>query len=117
MPENQEKPKKSKREQLKSVLPQIWELVRPRRYRLALGLVLLAISRVAGLALPYSSRILFDVVIPRKDVRLLAFLVLGVVVASLAQGATSYTLTQLLSKDGQRAIAELRRKVQSHVAR
>lgn len=117
MPDNQEKPKKSKREQLKSVLPQIWELVRPRRYRLALSLVLLAISRVAGLALPYCSRILFDVVIPRRDARLLAFLVLGVVVASLAQGATSYALSQLLSKDGQRAIAELRRKVQSHVAR
>jgi subfamily B ATP-binding cassette protein MsbA len=98
-------------------MPQIWELIRPRRFRLAIGFVLLAISRVTGLALPYSSRILLDRVIPRKDVHLLTLLVVGVVLASIIQGITSYALTQLLSKDGQRAIAELRRKVQAHVAR
>jgi subfamily B ATP-binding cassette protein MsbA len=98
-------------------MPQIWELIRPRRFRLAIGFALLAISRVTGLALPYSSRILFDSVIPRKDVHLLTLLVIGVVLASIIQGVTSYALTQLLSKDGQRAIAELRRKVQAHVAR
>ncbi|HXB21496.1 MAG TPA: ABC transporter ATP-binding protein [Candidatus Solibacter sp.] len=117
MAETAEKPKKTTRQQLKSVMPQIWELVRPRRFRLAIGFALLAISRVTGLALPYSSRILLDSVIPRKDVRLLTLLVIGVVLASIIQGATSYALTQLLSKDGQRAIAELRRKVQAHVAR
>jgi subfamily B ATP-binding cassette protein MsbA len=117
LPENQEKPKKSKKEQLKSALPQIWELIRPRQYRLALGFVLLSISRVTGLALPYSSRMLLDVVIPKRNMQLLLLLVAGVVLASLIQGATSYALTQLLSKDGQRAIAELRRKVQAHVAR
>jgi subfamily B ATP-binding cassette protein MsbA len=84
---------------------------------LAIGFALLAISRVTGLALPYSSRILLDRVIPRKDVHLLTLLVVGVVLASIIQGITSYALTQLLSKDGQRAIAELRRKVQAHVAR
>src|SRR5437016_3439900 len=115
--ETAEKPKKTTRQQLKSVMPQIWELIRPRRSRLAIGFVLLAIGRVTGLALPYSSRILLDRVIPRKDIHLLTLLVMGVVLASIVQGVTSYTLTQLLSKDGQRAIAELRRKVQSHVAR
>jgi ABC-type multidrug transport system fused ATPase/permease subunit len=115
--ETAEKPKKTTRQQLKSVMPQIWELIRPRRFRLAIGFVLLAISRVTGLALPYSSRILLDRVIPRKDVHLLTLLVVGVVLASIIQGITSYALTQLLSKDGQRAIAELRRKVQAHVAR
>ena len=117
MSENEEKPKKTTRQQLKSVMPQIWELVRPRRSRLAISFVLLAISRVTGLALPYSSKILLDRVIPNKDVRLLTLLVIGVVLCSIIQGATSYALTQLLSKDGQRAIAELRRKVQAHVAR
>ncbi|HEV3317282.1 MAG TPA: ABC transporter ATP-binding protein [Candidatus Angelobacter sp.] len=117
MAETAEKPKKTTRQQLKSVMPQIWELIRPRRFRLAIGFVLLAISRVTGLALPYSSRILLDRVIPRKDVHLLTLLVVGVVLASIIQGITSYALTQLLSKDGQRAIAELRRKVQAHVAR
>ena len=37
--------------------------------------------------------------------------------ATLIQGITSFTLTQLLSKAAQRLIAELRRKVQAHIGR
>ena len=37
--------------------------------------------------------------------------------ATLIQGITSFSLTQLLSKAGQRLIAELRQKVQEHVGR
>src|SRR5207253_52244 len=37
--------------------------------------------------------------------------------ATLIQGVTSFTLTQLLSKEAQRLIAELRRKVQEHIGR
>ena len=37
--------------------------------------------------------------------------------ATLIQGITSYSLTQLLSKAGQKLIAELRTKVQEHVGR
>ena len=35
----------------------------------------------------------------------------------MIQGITSFTLTQLLSKAGQRLIAELRQKVQQHIGR
>jgi subfamily B ATP-binding cassette protein MsbA len=44
-------------------------------------------------------------------------LVLAVLLATLIQGITSFSLTQLLSKAAQRLIAELRQKVQAHVAR
>ena len=44
-------------------------------------------------------------------------LVLAVLAATLIQGVTSFTLTQLLSKEAQRLIAELRRKVQEHIGR
>ena len=37
--------------------------------------------------------------------------------ATVIQGITSFSLTQLLSKAGQRLIAELRRKVQEHIGR
>ena len=37
--------------------------------------------------------------------------------ATLIQGVSSFTLTQLLSIEGQRLIAQLRRKVQEHVGR
>ena len=41
----------------------------------------------------------------------------AVFAATIIQGITSFSLTQLLSKEGQRLIAELRRKVQEHIGR
>jgi ABC-type multidrug transport system fused ATPase/permease subunit len=43
--------------------------------------------------------------------------VLLVLAATLVQGVTSFSLTQLLSKAAQRLIAELRQKVQVHISR
>ena len=48
---------------------------------------------------------------------LLLPLVGAVTLATLVQAVCSFSLTQLLSKEGQRLIAELRRKVQMHVGR
>src|SRR5216684_3935221 len=42
---------------------------------------------------------------------------LAVLVATVIQGLTSFTLTQLLSKSAQKMIAELRRQVQAHIGR
>ena len=105
------------RPKLRSVLPLVWELVRPRRWLLALGFVLMVINRVASLVLPYSTRFLIDSVIIKRHTELLKPLVLGVLLATLVQGITSFSLTQLLSKAAQRLIAELRQKVQAHVGR
>jgi ABC-type bacteriocin/lantibiotic exporter with double-glycine peptidase domain len=98
-------------------LPEIWSLMRPRRGLLALGLVLMAINRVSGLAIPFTSKYLVDNVMIHHQTRLLTPLVGGVLLATLLQGVTSYTLTQTLSKAAQRMITELRRKVQEHVGR
>lgn len=111
------KPKKKSSEHLRSALPLIKELVRPRRHLLAAGLLLMLINRAAGLVLPASTRYLIDNVIGAKERSLLGPLVLAVLAATIIQGATSFTLTQLLSKEAQRLIAELRRKVQEHVGR
>jgi subfamily B ATP-binding cassette protein MsbA len=51
------------------------------------------------------------------NAELLVPLVLIVVVATLLQGATSFALTQLLSKEAQRLIAEMRQRVHAHVSR
>jgi ABC-type multidrug transport system fused ATPase/permease subunit len=102
---------------LRAVLPLVWELVRPRRTLLALGFALMVINRVAALVLPYSTRFLIDSVIVKRHTQLLKPLVLAVLVATLIQGVTSFSLTQLLSKAAQRLIAELRQKVQAHVGR
>src|SRR5439155_4200847 len=54
-------------------------------------------------------------IIGKRRTELLLPLVLGVIGATVIQGVTSFTLTQLLSKAAQRLIAELRRKVQAHI--
>jgi subfamily B ATP-binding cassette protein MsbA len=93
------------------------ELVRPRRGKLALGFLLMLINRPAGLVLPGSTKYLVDSVIMKHQTWMLQPLVLLVLAATLIQGVTSFILTQLLSKEAQRLIAELRRKVQEHVGR
>ena len=98
-------------------LPEIWALLRPRRGMLLLGLVLVAINRVAGLVLPGSSKYLFDNVIDRHQINLLVPIVLAVIGATLLQGITSFTLTQLLSKSAQRMITDMRKQVQAHIGR
>jgi ABC-type multidrug transport system fused ATPase/permease subunit len=98
-------------------LPEVWALLRPRRGLLALGIVLMAINRVSGLALPYTTKYLIDNVMIHRQTNLLLPLVAGVLLATLLQGVTSYSLTQTLSKAAQRMITELRRNVQEHVGR
>ncbi|HST77638.1 MAG TPA: ABC transporter transmembrane domain-containing protein, partial [Verrucomicrobiae bacterium] len=109
--------KKSAAQNLKSAWPMIRELVHPRRRLLGLSFLVLLIGRLCGLVLPYSTKILIDNVIGKHRSELLVPLVAAVLVATLVQGLSSFSLTQLLSKEGQRVIAELRRKVQEHVGR
>ncbi|HET7891176.1 MAG TPA: ABC transporter ATP-binding protein [Candidatus Sulfotelmatobacter sp.] len=91
--------------------------MRPRRGLLAVGFVLMVINKVAGFVLPYSSKFLIDNVVGKHQTALLRPLVLSVLFATLIQGVTSFSLTQLLSKAAQRLIAELRQQVQAHVSR
>ena len=84
---------------------------------MALGLVLIAISRTASMVLPASTKFLIDDVIGQGREELLMPLVVAVLGATAVQGATAFSLTQLLSKAAQRMIADLRRQVQEHVGR
>jgi subfamily B ATP-binding cassette protein MsbA len=94
-----------------------WPFIRPQRWLLLLGLFLMAINRVAGLALPASTKFLVDNVVGKRQVYLLAPIALAVLAATAIQGVTSYTLTQILSKAAQRMIAALRSQVQAHIGR
>jgi ABC-type multidrug transport system fused ATPase/permease subunit len=95
----------------------VWKLMRPRRGLLAMGFVLMVINKVAGFVLPYSSKFLIDNVVTKHQTGLLRPLVLSVLFATLVQGVTSFSLTQLLSKAAQRLIADLREQVQAHISR
>jgi ABC-type bacteriocin/lantibiotic exporter with double-glycine peptidase domain len=85
--------------------------------RLMLGLLLVLIGRAAGLVLPASTRYLVDQVIVTRQTRLLAPLIVGLLFAALVQAACSLAVTQVISKEGHRLVAQLRRKVQAHVLR
>ena len=109
--------KRPSSERLRALWPDIWALVKPRRGILALGLVLIAINRVSGVVLPYSTRFLIDNVINKRQASMLLPLTLAVVGATAIQGVTTFGLTQLLSIAGQKLIAELRCRVQEHIGR
>ena len=107
--------KKSSSERLRELWPDIREMMRPRRRILAVGFVLMIISRICSLVLPTSTKYLVDNVIGKKQLNLLTPLVLAVLAATVIQGITSFSITQLVSKAAQRLIAEMRRKVQAHI--
>ncbi len=102
---------------LKKVWPQVRALVAPRIGLLAAGLALMVVNRVAGLVLPFLSKPLLDKVLSPQNAHpeLLPRIIGIVFLAMLVQAITSFSLTQLLSKAGQRLIAEMRRQVQRHV--
>ena len=90
-------------------------IVWPRRGIIGVGLILIIISRLAGLILPGASKYLMDDVIVGKDFEMLKLLLLAVVGAIVVQSATSFLLTRILSVEAQRLISILRAQVQRKI--
>jgi ABC-type multidrug transport system fused ATPase/permease subunit len=103
--------------ELRKLWPEIWALVAPRKWLLLAGMSLMVINRVAGLVLPFMSKPLLDKVLStdHPHPEMLPKIIALVFSAMVVQAVTSFSLTQLLSKAGQRLIAEMRRQVQRHV--
>ena len=87
------------------------------RYRLALGLVLLLVSRLSGLVLPWMSGYVIDEVIPGGDPGELLLLGALGVGATVVSAATGFGLSRVLGVAAQRAITEMRKRVMAHVSR
>jgi len=92
-------------------------LIWHHRRRLALGLGLMLVNRLAGLVLPASSKYLIDHVIGDRQVELLGTIALAAGAATLIQAITSFGLSQILGVAAQRAITEMRKSVQAFVLR
>ncbi len=90
-------------------------IIWPRRKYVFIGLILIVISRLANLVLPYASKILIDDIIPKGDMNELKTLLVIVVSAVVVQAITSFSLTRILSVEAQHLIAQLRAKVQRHI--
>jgi subfamily B ATP-binding cassette protein MsbA len=93
------------------------KIVWDARWRLLLGSVLLLVSRLAGMVLPASTKYIGDEIFTNRNFELLKWIALAVGLATLIQGATGFALSQILGVAAQRAITEMRKRVQTHVER
>lgn len=92
-------------------------LIWAARWRLALGAVLMLVSRLSGLVLPASTQYLIDEVIGKNRVELLSWFALAIGVSTFVQAVTTFALSQILGVAAQRAITEMRKRVQAHIER
>ena len=111
------KPEGKKKLKLDEVWREARDLIWARRGRLAAGLALMLISRIAGLVLPASSKYLIDDVIGKGNHQLLPLLAMAALAATLIQAGTSFALSQILGVAAQRAITEMRKRVEEHILR
>ena len=93
------------------------ELIWAHRKQLAIGFPLMIINQLAGFVLPASSKFLIDDVIGKHRVGLLYPLAAAAGIATLIQAATSFGLAQVMSIAAQRAIADMRKRLQAHILR
>jgi subfamily B ATP-binding cassette protein MsbA len=90
-------------------------LVWAHRRRLVLGLVLMLVSRLAGFVLPASTKFFIDDVLNGGRTDLLMPIALAAGVATLVQAVTSFALSQILGVAAQRAITDMRKRVQARI--
>ncbi|HEY7181059.1 MAG TPA: ABC transporter ATP-binding protein [Blastocatellia bacterium] len=109
--------KKKKRIHFSDAWREAKQLVVAHRGRLAFGAVLMLINRLVGLVMPASSKFIIDSVIGKHKVELLAPIAVAAGVATLIQAVTSFALSQVLGVAAQRAITEMRKRVQAQVER
>ena len=93
------------------------ELVAEHKTSLSIGFGLMIINRLCGLVLPYTSKFLIDDIIQKHRTDLLMPLAAIAIAATIVQGGTSFALSQVVSIAAQRAITEMRKRVQAHVLR
>jgi len=93
------------------------ELIWAHRRRLALGAVLMLVNQAMGLVLPASTKYLIDVVIVKGRTDLLWKIAVAAGTATVVQAVTSFSLSQVLGVAAQRAITDMRKRVQAQIAR
>lgn len=108
---------KKKKVDYSSAWAEARKLIWNARWRLLIGSVLLLVSRLAGMVLPSSMKYVGDEVFTKHNYALLNWIALAIGAATLIQGVTSFLLSQILGVAAQRAITEMRKRVQAHIER
>ena len=102
---------------LKKVMPEVWKLVKPRLGLISGSFLLMLVNRLCSFVLPVSAKYLINNVMYGGNMKVLPLIIGAVAGATFLQGVSSYSLTQLLSTEGQRLISDLRKQVQQHIGR
>ena len=110
-------PQKKNKVSASTVWREARQLVWAHRRRLAIGLSLMLVSRVSQLVLPASSKWIIDEVLTKGRSELLVPIALATAGATLVQAVTSFALSQILGVAAQRAITDMRKRVQGHIMR
>lgn len=98
-------------------LRRVADLFRPYRWSLAVVVGIIALSSVAGLASPFLLRAVIDVALPAADLRLLVWLVLGMLGVAALTSALGVVQTWISTSIGQRVMHDLRTGVFAHLQR
>ena len=87
------------------------------RWRLLVGSLLLLVSRLSGMVLPASTKWIGDEVFTNQNYGLIKWIALAIGISTLVQGIAGFALSQILGVAAQRAITEMRKRVQAHIER
>jgi subfamily B ATP-binding cassette protein MsbA len=91
------------------------QLVWAHRRRLTIGLVLMLVSRLSQLVLPLAPKWIVDEVLNKGRSELLMPIALATAGATLVTAVTGFALSQILGVAAQRAITDMRKRVQAHI--
>jgi ATP-binding cassette subfamily B protein len=98
-------------------LRRIGRLFTPYRWQLAIVTAIIVASSIVGLASPFLLRAVIDTALPHRNVRLLAWLVIGMVAVAAVTSAFGVIQTWISTKVGQHVMHELRTSVFGHLQR
>jgi len=93
------------------------QLVWAHRRRLTIGLLLMLVSRLSQLVLPFAPKYIVDEVLNKGRTDLLVPIALAAAGATLVTAVTGFALSQILGVAAQRAITDMRKRVQAHILR
>ena len=98
-------------------LRRIGQLFTPYRWQLAIVTAIIAASSIVGLASPFLLRAVIDTALPDRNLRLLVWLVLGMVGVAAITSVFGVIQTWISTKVGQQVMHTLRTSVFGHLQR
>lgn len=94
----------------------VWKLLEHQRVVFAIGILLMVLNRIAWLVMPAASKFVVDDIIGKRELDKVPAVLALVITAAALQALSSLGISQILSKGAQRTMAELRKKLQSHMS-